>query len=286
MTAERDVSSKDWRAEIGRIPVTALEQLAHSVCDQSVQGKMSFWPLKTGHRAICLGAECNGRRFFLKLFDARDASARASFEREKTAYRYFSGSGLVPDLLAYSDPHRMIVLDWAGSDERQDLLSVWSASELGRRLGEWLARFDAVAPWERTCGNWSGYLSRISDGVDLDAVGEARAELSRLPLCGKALTRGDCALHNFLITRSGALVGCDLEFAGMRPRGWDYVQMHHAIIQRYPEQAAEILEHMSEGFARAHKGALLIDELNLLARILFCARAMSGRAAKGEATWQ
>lgn len=286
MTTERYLSKKDWKGEVGRLPVATLEQLARSVCEQSTHGEMSLWPMKSGRRAVCLGAECNGKRLFLKLFDAEDPSAYAAFERERAAYLCFAVSGLVPEFLAFSEAHRMIVLKWIGSENSQNPLLVWSTSEFGLKLGEWLARFDAVAPWERACGNWQGYLSRVPFGLDLDAIGDVGAALAQVPLCGKALSRGDCALHNFLVSDHGDLIGCDLEFASMRPRGWDYVQMHHAIIQRYPDQASDILEHMAEGFARAHKGALLIDELNLVARTLFCARAMADRPSKGQLSWQ
>ena len=62
----------------------------------------------------------------------------------------------------------------------------------------------------------------------------------------------------------------------MRPRGWDYMLGFSALIERFPEDADEVLTAYSNGFSQAHRGALIVDELNAVARILFCARALDG----------
>ena len=92
------------------------------------------------------------------------------------------------------------------------------------------------------------------------------------------LARNDAALHNYLTGPQDRLLGCDFESATLRPRGWEYVMTWQALLHRYGDQGDQAILALSQGFDRQHQGGLLTDELNAVARILFCARFLQAQA--------
>ncbi|TLP60490.1 hypothetical protein FEE96_16685 [Parasedimentitalea maritima] len=272
--------SADWKDRLRHQLGFCFPQIAETLTGLTNDRNVKFEMVKASSRSLCLKLNVDGKLGFLKLFDGPDGSA--AFFREKMSLHSMLDSGLVPGLLAYSDELKFILTEWV---ETRSLLDA-EPSHTAFRIGAWLAAFDAAAPAELASGNWFGYLSKFKTGVALSQIVEAKSVLSGIPLCGRVLSRNDPALHNYLQTQSGALLGCDFEQSRMRPRGWDYVTGFGALIERFPAKSNEVLEAYSAGFARSHRGALIVDELNSMARILFCARAVASRSEREAQPWQ
>ena len=212
-----------------------------------------------------------GRRAYLKLFDPSHSDN--AYQREKAALCALRESGLVPRILAYADKPRFLLCEWSAPSATAGETAPVNPTQFGERLGTWLAELDSVVPSENACGNWYGYLQQFGGVFDMERIRIARDMLSEIPLCGRAMSRNDTALTNFLSTAEGHLIGCDFERAQMRPRGWDYVLGYIGLIERFPERTGAVLDAYSAGFAKAHKGALIVEELNVVSRILYTARA-------------
>lgn len=254
--------------------------IAQSISNGRAASELNFSLVKESANALSLKVCCGNSVAFLKLFDEGPQGAMP-FEREKVALCAFRQTGLVPKIIGFNVPHRFLLVEWVDSPQSSKTLFGYRPETLARKLGQWLARFDSSAPWQAECGNWFGYFSRFGQGVDLSQLKSMRATLSQIPLYGRSLARGDAALHNFVMDEKRRLLGCDFENAMMRPRGWDYIQMHNALIQRFPDDAASVISGLSDGFSANHKGALMVDELNRIARYLFCARAtLSGAVSR------
>lgn len=252
-------------------------------CPQDAEA-LEFRLLKRGSRAFSLECRAGTTSALLKIFCGPDAGA--AYAREKMSLMVMAPTGLVPGVLAVSDQRHFLLEHWHNPVAWPETSQRAPAVAAARRIGDWIARFDARAPAGNRCGNWFEYLTKCGGDIDLGQVPCARDILCDIPLCGTVLSRNDGALHNFLETPTGDLVGCDFENARMKPRGWDYIQGYISLIERYPEAAQQVIQAYAEGFSRAHRGALLVNELNDVARILFCARATLGRAPQEVLSWQ
>lgn len=270
----------NWQARLSAVLGNCFPQIAEILTGSSSEGELHLQLIKAGSRSVCLRVSADGISGFLKLFDGADRMV--SYRREKASLLALSDSGLVPEIFAFSDDMCFVVTNWV--EIRPNIDS--QPRRLASRIGNWLAAFDALAPGEPTTGNWFGYLSKYGSGLDLGRIGAARGVLSDIPLCGRVLSRNDAALHNYLETSDGTLLGCDFEQARMRPRGWDYLLGFGALIERFPTESNEVIEAYSSGFSQSHRGALMVEELNAVARILFCARAVAGRSEPEAALWQ
>lgn len=271
--------SEDWQTRLRAVLGDCFPQIAETLTGSPLERELHFELVKIGPRSLCLKLCAGGQFGFLKLFDGADGAV--PYHREKAALHAMLDSGLVPGILAYSDELRFVLTDWI---EARPVV-VDDPRQVGFRTGAWLAAFDAVAPSEPASGNWFSYLSKFGSGLDLSQISSAQGMLSEIPLCGRVLSRNDAALHNYLVASDGTLLGCDFEQARMRPRGWDYLLGFAALIERFPDRSNEVIESYSEGFAQAHRGTLIVDELNAVARILFCARAMCGYQQQGATPW-
>jgi Phosphotransferase enzyme family len=273
--------SDDWTGRARAALAGCGRELADAVAPGTDARDMQVFPHKVGATTLGLRLQVGERAAFLKVFDGDTADIEDDYIRERSVLLSLRGSGLVPGVLAYSNPKRFLLMSHVGADSPSgspaDALDRLSPEDLAFRIGTWLARFEAFAPSKPATGNWYQYLRKFGAAVPLHRIESAFDALSEIPLCGLVIARNDAALHNYLIRADGHLVGCDFEKARMRPRGWDYMMTFHALIQRFPEQAEVALEAYVEGFSRAHRGALIVDELNVAARQLFCARALSGR---------
>ena len=275
----------DWRDRLQLGLGEHMELLAKVVAgEDATPHEIRFDLIKHGPRSVCLIVEVSGHSRFLKLFDGQ--AGDDAYQREKKALFAMQSSGLVPKLYAFSDPCRFILTEVLSRDEITNRESMDDPEWTGRNVGEWVAKYDAAAPWEPACGNWYGYLSKFGTSLALDVDKDAPDRLLSIPLCGRGLAHNDPALHNYLLTDAGVLVGCDFEHAMMRPRGWDYLITYHALIERYAEKATTALEAFSDAFAHFHKGALIVDELNTLARTLYCAQALAGQKRSEAMTWR
>lgn len=272
-TKDSPGSLGSWQNRILETVDQYKDPLARVLCPDKPVEALRFHFLKSSPKALCLKAEVHDACGFFKIFDGEGAVP--VYRREKAALASLQSSGLVPRLLAFSDVHHFILTEWLDAPLCVDDHNL---SETAFELGVWRAHFDAAAPWEPASGNWFAYLSRFGNEVALDQVEQAEEALSSMPLFGRGLVQNDATLQNFMLSDGGKLIGCDFEKARIRPRGWDYVMTYHSLIERFSKDAEVVLNAFSRGFDSAHRGALITEELNTAARILFCARAMA-RAA-------
>lgn len=238
--------------------------------------------IKQTDRALCVRLRCESKTAFFKKFLGPDSQQVELFDRERMMLAGLRGSGLVPVLYAISGPQRWVMLQDVPQDAgaAADRLA---PIEFGMKVGEWLARFEAVAPYDRATGNWLTYFGKLGLKDYLPEIEKASETLSEIPLCGVVMSRNDAALHNYLLDDNGHLLGCDFAGASMRPRGWDYVMAWQALLQRYGDDGVEAIEGLSAGFSDAYRGGLMIDELNTVARILFCAQFLAAQSDKQRA---
>ncbi|MEP2530925.1 aminoglycoside phosphotransferase family protein [Shimia sp.] len=261
-----------------------FDAIARLVSGRKSGGALEFDVIKHGHSALSLEVRSGGRRAYLKLFDTSHTDK--AYRREKASLCALRDSGLVPRILAFSDGPRFILCTWSdGASELQQNIPM-GPTAFARNLGKWLADLDSAVPGETACGNWYGYLQSFGASLDMDRIQVARDVLMEIPLCGRALSRNDAALQNFVTNAEGQLMGCDFDLAQMRPRGWDFVLGHIGLIERFPDRIEEVLTAYTDGFSRAHRGALIVEELNVVARILYCARALATGDTADIIQWQ
>ncbi|MBE1282452.1 MAG: phosphotransferase [Rhodobacteraceae bacterium] len=272
----------DWRSEVSARLDQCYASISRLLDPSGQASEMDFVLLKAGRSALSLRCSAGPGHVYVKLFTGPET--HAPYHKEKASLAALRDSGLVPRLLAFSDERHFIVTEWI---EQADLdpFEALDPSRAAEALGVWIGEMDSKAPGNRLHGNWYSYLKKFGDQLDLDRITPARELLSNIPLCGSVLSRNDAALHNFIFVGDGELLGFDFDKAKLCPRGWDYIHGFIALIQRYPDDVETVLEAYSQGFARAHRGVLLVDELNSVARALFCATAIVGRQKEEALSW-
>ncbi len=245
--------------------------------------EMNLDLIKQGRSALSFKVRVQDKQAYLKLFDLEQPDT--AYQREKASLCALRESGLVPRILAFSDGPRLILSEWALDDVGEVFRLEKDPVRFAQQMGQWLAHLDNAAPSEPASGNWFSYLSKLGDQLNLDRVIAAQDMLMEIPLCGRALSRNDAALHNFLVNAEGHLLGFDFDKAQMRPRGWDYILGNIGLVERFPDRLDEVLAAYADGFQSAHRGVLIVEELNLVSRILFCARAFADDA-RSVVPWQ
>jgi hypothetical protein len=266
----------NWRSFLRQRLVGNLRDIAHIVHSDHEASAIQFGLIKSGNLSVSIKARIAGKNAHFKVFLDGSTAAKA-YVRERDLQRHLRGTGLTPDLIAFSDRGRFLISQSVESFDWDTAVTRFDATDVAWEIGSWQALFDHEMPAKPASGNWYGYLARVWPELPLNAVDGARDALSGIPLCGSGIARCDAALHNFLIDGDGVLLGCDFEEAQLRPVGWDYIMTVMALIQRMPDRAGELVDAFSDGFARHHRGALIMDELNRLACVVACASAQIGR---------
>lgn len=236
---------------------------------------------KRSENSVTFRLRHNEDHAFLKLFDGIE-DADSAYRRETRSIARFKDSGLVPRHLAQCDVARFVVTELTHGPTLATAIDDDNCHDYADLLGRWLADFDAVAPMRSQTGNWKVYLKKYDDLTLLQGDNAYADAIGDIPLCGQSLSTGDMALSNFIVDTPSRLSRVDFEHARFKPRGWDFIGAFEALAHRFPKQAESLLEAMSDGFRHGHKGALLVEELSLLARAVLCARVDAElRARKG-----
>lgn len=279
---------QDWRDRVAAALDGQFEHLAHTINPEAGAGELHFELVSERLDSLAMKVSVGDKNAFLKVFDGSAAKTQTRYTREKQTLMLMHNSGLTVRLLAYCDPLRFLLTRYEKRATENRARQASNAIRFPREIGEWTAHFDAFAPNKPAPGNWYNYLKRFGDDLKQEVVSDARDILVDIPLLGAALSRNDPSFSNYMVDDDGALIGCDFEAARMRPRGWDYLLAYQAVIENAGEDTAEALNALSAGFAHKHRGALLVDELNTVARVLFCARALAvGRGERLESDpWQ
>jgi hypothetical protein len=276
-----------WRERLQTSLLGCWEQTAQIVTSGKTARTLDLTLLKQGPYSVTVAMFAAGERGVLKLFDSPESKVKQSYEREKRALVLMQDNALVTRITAFSDPHRFVMTRYAGDPLDADTTDEASGVDVARRIGAWIAQYDAVAPAKPVSGNWYSYLLKFGDAVQINRDGADRQALIDIPLCGYSLARNDVALHNFLSSPSGDLIACDFEKSGFRPRGWDYIMTFHALIQRFPDEVEPVLDAFSDAYSQAHRGALIMDEINQVARIMYRATATASQTPDaGGSSWQ
>ncbi len=268
---------RPWRDRLFAAIGPSMDGLGRALGGGTMPGELTFELVKNGPRAVSVTVGAGPRQGHLKIHDGPDAGER--YRRERDILLALRGSGLVAPLILFSDPMKLLVTEGMGQPLGASHLSDWGPQSLGRALGTWLARYDMRAPSREGGGDWHTHVRQHCPELQVDRLPDAAEVLKRVPVCGLVVAHNDAALGNFVIDDLDGLWRVDFEAAGLRPRGWDYVFMRHAVRQRHPEQADRILAAMSVAFDRAHRGALVVEELDAVSEALFCLTALRDRAA-------
>lgn len=267
---DRAEAAAGWQQRLQQMFRGCFRQLAESLtCDGQAGAELGFELIKESPRAISLRMNAGSESGFLKLFDGPGGSE--AYKREKAALLAFAGKGVLPELISFSDEMLFILTEWHG----QPFDPAANPEGTARRTGAWMARYDAAAPSRKLEGNWYNYGLSIGLGAALQSIPGAQAQLAAVPLCGEVLSRNEAALHNFVEGPDGRLLGCDFENARFKPRGWDYIRGYWSLLERFPDKARVVLKAYQRGFELSHRGMLQAQELSSVARILFCAQALS-----------
>lgn len=270
MTADPRPAESGWQQRVTQsLSVTGLDVAVALGCPKTTR-ELTVGLVKEAPQHLSCRLNIGSRSGFYKQFDDGD-KPESAYCRERDSLRALNHTTLVPRLLAYSDRYRWILTEDFGPP-----VPLPAPTVQGRQAGEWVADLEAAAPSERASGNWNSYLHKLGLGAALKAMPGACETLSKIPLCGLVLTRNDAALHNFLHHPSGRMVGCDFENATLRPRGWEFVSVWAALVERFTDDADAVLTAYADGFAKNHRGGLIVEELSAVARILACARLGTG----------
>lgn len=270
-----------WQERLEAIFSGAYLQLAEGLTGVSPKGgELDISLVKEGRHTLGLKISALGQDGFLKVFDGPDAAD--SYKREKAALLSLAGRDLVPDMICFSDELRFVITEWHG----QEFLPAVNPEGTARRIGAWIARYDAVAPSRALQGDWYSYCVQLGLEASLKNIPGAKERLTAVPLCGEVLSRDDSAMHNFLEGPDGRLLGCDFERSRFKPRGWEYMRAHWSLLQRFPDQAPKVQKALERGFDLSHRGVLRVDEISTVARILFCAQAIKAAHKTESHPWQ
>lgn len=232
---------------------------------------------KAGHQALSLEVRLGDKRAYIKLYHDTP-EAQAAYARDRGMHVALRDTGLTPGLIAFSDTERFVMTEHVDSMPWDEAMRRFGPERIARNLGAWLAQCDNQAPTRPGSGNWYDYLSQFGDEVPQAALQPTADVLAAIPVDGLVVSRGDPALHNYLITDDGNILGCDFEAARLRPRGWDFAMAHHTLLRHDPDQADLMIYEMGQGFSDAHKGDVRMDQLYGLTSALTLTMALRGRA--------
>lgn len=281
---ESEAQLPGWQYRLGDGLAVCYRDIAEMVSGGTVPGDFDLGLVKAGKQALSLQVVSDGCRAFLKYFDG--AGSRSAYLREKAALLLLRKSGLVPEITAFSDKHQFFAIPWFDRSLDAAFCEAKGVEQVADALGTWQARYDAAAPFQPLSGNWYQYLCKFGTDLSRAVIEDAKPLLSQIPLCAQSLARNDFSLSNFVICENGDLLGVDFEKAVLRPIGWDYLLGFIALTQRFPDEVEQALGSYAQAYSRAHKGALVIDELNIVARNLFVSRAIAFGAKAEEMSWR
>lgn len=263
---------KPWRERVTDGLVGCFQTLAQSITENGHEDALRFDRVKSSPKTLCLKVRNEGQSALVMLFDGVGVETWQAYHRAKLTLSEMSGSGLIPDLIAVSDPRRFLLFRASGTELKFDRENPENKEKVAHRIGQWLAHVDALCPQQEACGNWYDYLRKTQGETGIAPSPRAVEALTTVPLCGLGLARDRSALAALSVTEEGALNGWDFDQTVMRPRGWDYVLTYRDLLQTYRARGNGILAALSDGFASGHVGGLMIDELDQVARSLATAR--------------
>ncbi|MEX0284627.1 MAG: hypothetical protein AB3N23_08445 [Paracoccaceae bacterium] len=261
----------DWEARIRHILTTSGRAIADILVPNGRMEEIEASLIKMSDQSFCARLTLGSKTAFLKSYDGDRPGTLLAFNRERDVLAAMKTSGLVPRLHIVSEAQRWLLMEEI--PRRSSELSAYLApDDFGYRVGTWIAEFEAIAPFQAGAGNWLGYLQKLGLGPQVLRIENAADTLRQIPLCGSVIARNDATLHNYLLTPENRLIGCDFESASLKPRGWEYLMTWHSLMERYGDYAGDAIDALSDGFDKSHRGGLISDELNHVARILFLAR--------------
>ena len=266
-----------WHARARQALQPFAWDLARKLEPDFAADKLVLHLVKLRLNTMCLRADLGHRSVFLKIFDSPASESNTAYKREKFVLGAMKETGIVPALLAYHDKSRILVLDHVDGFTFEEVEATACPVEFAGEVGTWVAKFESHAPSRPDTGNWAGYFGKLRPMLNLEDFPDDLQRLSEIPVCGSVISRNDPAMHNFILPREGGIVGCDFGNAQFRPRGWEFLLTYQALLQRFPEQASEVLAAFVGGFRAAHTGAMRVEEICQVARIMIRATALSGR---------
>ena len=223
---------------------------------------------------------------FLKVFKPNSSTSNKFYTKERDALIVFQNQSNTPKHYAHCDLQSFLVTEWIEGETVHNKLSITNIDNISHQIGISLAEWEYTAPEQSLTGNWYTYLQKILSTKQLIPVERAKDLLLSTPLCGQSLAQNDCSLSNLIIDKSDKIWRCDYEKSSFRPRGWDYITCFLALIQKMPTEIDNIANGLIKGFSSKNHGVLLHEELNMVAKILYCCLAMDKEPAYEVFPWQ
>ncbi|WP_164726764.1 aminoglycoside phosphotransferase family protein [Shimia sediminis] len=264
---------ENWKEDVMAALAGQERMIAAALEGEPLPDRIDIELVKANRTSVTTRALLGTRTFILKLFAREGLQSELYYQREKGALMALRGRGVAPRLIGFCDQRHFLMMQAVPTLEHAQAQARLGWLGFAREIGAWLGRIDRAAPGRPAHGNWATYLSRYTDQLCLENAPVAQDILSRIPLCGQSLAQCDASLGNVIFRPDGSVVGVDFEQARFRPRGWDFAMYFISLVERMPDQAEEILAALAEGFASEHRGALLIEELCTVARLILCLRA-------------
>lgn len=272
---ETSLRKENWKEDVQAALAGQERMIASFLGGQPVPERLQITLIKSNRTSLTVRLVVGELAFIVKIFADTGAVALESYQREKNTLVALRGHDVSARILGFCDERRFLIMNEVpavGVNAAVDLLG-WNTVAFA--IGAWLGRLDRTAPSQPAHGTWANYLTKFGDEFGMDRMPAALDILSDIPLCGLTLAQCDSALGNVLMRSDTSAVGVDFERARFRPRGWDFAMYFMSLVERVPDRAEELLEEMCDGFSSEHRGALIVEELCTVARLILCLRASS-----------
>ena len=135
----------DWRSATQDALRACGTEVAQSLSVGDRAEKLDIEHVKSSPHAHSLKITVSDEQGFLKIF-ASNTAGTSAYERERSSLCLLKDSGLVPRIRAYSDARKWVLTDWVDVSPETYAVASGSPVAYAYELGQWLARFDGLAP--------------------------------------------------------------------------------------------------------------------------------------------
>ncbi|MFD1341101.1 hypothetical protein [Litorisediminicola beolgyonensis] len=198
---------------------------------------------------------------------------RKAYRRDRDVLRYLDGWFGAPRYLLGLDAIGLLITRKPLGQSVTTALATADPLAIAEQLGDWLARFDAVAPRQQVADSWGDHLMAFPGGFDQRTLAEAWCSLKAIPVRSVSLGGTAARIDNLVLTRCGSVAAQRFDACDAKPRGWDVIEALMALISRTDADPRQLSEAILRGFSTAGAPSRLVEELTELSEIVLRARA-------------
>jgi hypothetical protein len=210
--------------------------------------------LKKSNRSLTLKVSVFVTDKVVKYFGSDDDVNEGIYLRERDALLLLGGTGLSPELHAFCDKNRYLIMEHLDGFDLRELIEPSMINALSRDLGQWLGQFARRSPSQPATGNWFEYLSNYPSLTASPVLSSAKSELGDFHFDRIVLSKNDGALANFFVKKDGKILGLDFENTEFKPIGWDLLLVSRALVRLYPDKSEIITRELAKGFCDTAPG--------------------------------